>query len=118
MKTNLVAHSSLSKHWFVVSEFVEAVHNSKLIYSLNHLITIQNISQEDAMEALQKSLQVCYLIDVNSKHHFKQIFVFDATTKTLYVDWLMSKKGFNLIVTQLSSLNKNTAHWLWELTRL
>jgi hypothetical protein len=74
-----------------------------------------NITQGSTFEALKKSLQICHLADINSKHHFKQIYIFDATTGTLHVDWKMSKTGFNLMMIQIASTNKQFALWLWKL---
>ena len=67
------------------------------------------------MEALQKSMQVCHLAGINSKHHFKKIFVFDSSIGTLLVDWRMSKTGFNLLVIQIPLADQKVAAWLWKL---
>jgi hypothetical protein len=106
------------KQAFTENEFEEAVYHSQLSYSLRHLQLTGTIPEEVIMLALQKSLQVCYLAGINSKYHFKQIYVFDAGTEALYVDWLMSKKGFNLMLMQVPSLNERTARWLWQLADL
>jgi hypothetical protein len=109
-------HPTLSsQHQFMPNEFEEAFYNSTLRYSLRHLKFTENYAQENIMEVLQKSLQVCYLAGVNSKHHFKKIYVFDSNTGTLHIDWLMSKNGFNLMVIQTASVNEKMARWLWEL---
>ena len=118
MKEHFITHHSSAKYWVGESDFEEAFYNSKLNYSLRHLAFDKNISQEIITEALQKSLQICVLAVVNSKHHFKKIFVFDVNTKSLYEDWLMSKKGFNLMIMQIPLQNKNIATWLWKLTEL
>ena len=117
MKTHLVTHHS-TKDRFAANEFEEAFYTAKLHYSLRHLRFTEKISQENIAEALQKSLQVCYLAGINSRQHFKQIYVYDANAGILYIDWLMSKKGFNLMVTQLPSVNENKARWLWQLIDL
>ena len=118
MKEHFVTHHSSAKYWFKESDFEEAFYNSKLVYSLRHLAFNKDISQEIIAEALQKSLQVCFLAGVNSKHHFKKIFVFDSNTGSLYTDWLMSKKGFNLMMTQIPLQNENLARWLWQLANV
>ena len=115
MKTHYVIHHPSGKHSFASSEFEEALYASMLRYSLRHLTLSGNMSQEHITEALQKALQVCYLAGINSKYHYKQIYVFDTTTGVLYIDWLMSKKGFNLMMMQFSSFNENMARWLWQL---
>ena len=107
-----------SQHQFTSNEFEEAFYNSMLRYSLRHLTFTENTSQENIMEVLQKSLQVCYLAGVDGKRHFKKIYVFDTGTGALHIDWLMSKKAFNLMVIQTSSLNEKMARWLWELANV
>jgi hypothetical protein len=99
-------------------DFEEAIHYSKLHYSLRHLTFTADISPENILEALQKSLQICQLAGIESKHHFKKIYVYDASLKTLHIDWRMSKKGFNLMVMQFPLLNQKKALWLWELAGL
>ncbi len=119
MNTHPITRHTSNKYRAASSDFEEALYDSMFHYSLRHLAFTGNISNERILDTLQKVLQVCYLAGINSKHHFKQIYVFDATnTGTLYVDWLMSKKGFNLMVMQTPSLNEEMARWLWELADL
>ena len=118
MKEHFVIHHSYSTYWFKSSNFEDAYYSSKLTYSLRHLTFCKEISPEMIAEAMKKSLQVCFLAGVNSKHHFKKIFVFDSNTGSLYTDWLMSKKGFNLLMTQIPLQNENLARWLWQLAYL
>jgi hypothetical protein len=102
----------------VLKDFEEAIYNSKLKYSLRHLAFIEHIAEEDSIEALQKSLQICQLAGVESKYHFKKIYVYDEVVHTLQMDWQMSQKGFNLLVMQFPVLNEKKARWLWELANL
>jgi len=118
MKTDLKNYFPANKNQFMATEFEDAVNNSTLLYSLRNLTFSKNVPQENTMQALEKSLHVCYLVGINSKHHFKKIYVFDVKTQTLYIDWMMSKKGFNLMVMQTPLLNKEMALWLWELANL
>ncbi len=114
MKMEHRYYLSTRRH-YQTSDFEDSFYDSKLIYSLQHITFIGDISQENTMEALQKSLQTCYLAGINSKHHFKQIFVFDTSIGTLRLDWLMSRTGFNLMIIQIPSLNEKSAQWLWKL---
>lgn len=99
-------------------EFEEALHNSLRQYSLLHLPFIEEISQENILEALQKSLQVCQLAGINSKQHFKKIYIYDDVVKSIHIDWKMSKRAVNLMATQIPTQNEKTARWLWELADL
>lgn len=94
---------------------VYALADGMLIYSMNHLAYFENISEANILEALQKALQLCHLAGMNSKHHFKQIFLFDSTAECLLIDWRMSRTGFNLVILQLPSPNKNIANWVSKL---
>jgi hypothetical protein len=74
-----------------------------------------HISEEQLLEALQKSEQVCRLLGVNSVQHFKKIYVYDPAASSMHIDWRMTKKGLNLMVMQTPSMNEKMARWLWEL---
>jgi hypothetical protein len=118
METYHITHYSSDRNQQAFNEFEDALHHSMLRYSLRHLALTGITSQENALNALQKSIQVCSLAGVNSKLHFKQIYVFDANTKELDKDWLMSKKGFTIMLMQYPLLNENIARWLWNLSDL
>ncbi|HLP20748.1 MAG TPA: hypothetical protein VK174_10620 [Chitinophagales bacterium] len=97
-----------------LDELQEAVVNSKLRYSLRHVLLTGAATAGDLHSALQKSMEVCSLGGLNSKEHFKPVYVFDAGTGGTHTDWLMSKKGFCLMMMNLP-LNEQTARWLCEL---
>jgi hypothetical protein len=118
MKTYQIVQYQDSDYLTILKDFEEAIYNSQLKFSLRHLAFIENISEEDSMEVLQKSLQICQLAGIESKHHFKKIYIYDADLKTLQIDWRMSKKGFNLMVMQFPSLNEKKALWIWKLASL
>ncbi|WP_428659904.1 hypothetical protein [Runella sp.] len=118
MKTDtIILYSSIKTH-ISLSEFEDAFYHSMRPYSLRHLIVSEEVTPETLLEALQKSLQICKLAGINGRHHFKKIYVYDAAVKTMHIDWRMSKKGFNLMVMQIPSLNEEIARWLWELADL
>lgn len=101
-----------------IANFEDAFYSSLCQYSLQHLPFVENISQENLLEALQKSLQVCHLAGINSKQHFKKIYIYDDNVKTIHIDWKMSKRALNLMATQFPTHNEKTALWLWELANL
>jgi hypothetical protein len=116
MKTFETHFPIAKKYQFNASNFNDAFYNPKLKYSLRHIAFMGNISNDIITEALKKSLQICYLADINSKQHFKQVFLYNEHTNTLQIDCFMSKKGFNLMLMQISLLNKKLAVWLWKLS--
>ena len=118
MKTNTINYSLARHYQFSIDEFDDNYYNPKLKYSLRHLSFIGNISNDILVEALKKSLQICYLANINSKQHFKQVYLFDENDGTLRVDCFMSKNGFNLMLMQISAINEKLAVWLWQLSDL
>lgn len=114
-KIHPITRHTANKYRAASADFEEALYDSMLRYSLRHLAFTGHVSNQSIVDTLQKALIVCSLAGINSQHHFKQIYVFDAHTGALYVDWLMSKKGFNLMIMQTPSLNQEMARWLWEL---
>ncbi len=115
MNTAVIIRYSSNAKQDVANEFEEAFYDSLRQYSLRHLPFTEDISHERIEDALQKSLQICHLAGINSGLHFKKIYVYDAESSVLQIDWRMSKRAVNLMVTQISALNEGTARWLWEL---
>ena len=117
METYHIARYSIDTDHFALSGFEEAVHHTSLMYSIRHLIRTGITSPEHILEALNSSLEICTLAGIPIRHHFKQVYVFDPDTGAVYTDWLMSRRGFNLMMMQAPALNKHTAHWLWEISQ-
>jgi Domain of unknown function (DUF1864) len=118
MKNEEVTVFSLRHNPFMMSDFEEALQNSMRKYSLRQMNLMEDISEEQITEALQKSMQVCRLAGINSVQHFKKIYVYDPEISTMHIDWRMTKRGLNLMVMQTPSINEKMARWLWELADL
>jgi hypothetical protein len=118
MKNEEITISPLGGNSFMKFDIEEAMQNSMRRYSLRHLNFMEDISEEQISEALQKSMQVCRLLGINSVQHFKKIYVYDPEVSTMQIDWRMTKKGLNLMVMQTPSMNEKMARWLWELADL
>ena len=118
MKNDEIIVSLIQNNSFMMSDFEEALRSSMRRYSLRHLDFMDDISQEQILEALQKSMQVCRLAGINSVQHFKKIYVYDPEVSTMHIDWRMTKKGLNLMIMQTPSMNEKMARWLWELADL
>jgi hypothetical protein len=101
-----------------IAGFEETMHHSRLHYSMRHLVSLGITSKETFSETLERAMQVCNYAGINIAHHFLQIYVFDAETGTIDADWLMSRRGFKLIVMQYPHMNEQLAQWLWELSDL
>lgn len=115
MKRNQITHYYQNKNQLALYDFEEMMHDVKLIYSLNQLSFLRYVADENIIEALQKSLMTCHLVGENSKRHFKQIYVFDDCQGVMHIDWLISKKGINLMIMQMKTIDKNRASWLWKM---
>jgi hypothetical protein len=118
MKNKEIAVFSLRNNPFILNDFEEALQNSMRRYSLRNLNFMEDISEEQIVEALQKSIQVCRLAGVNTVQHFKKIYVYDPSVSSMQIDWRMTKKGLNLMVMQTPSMNEKMACLLWELADL
>jgi hypothetical protein len=118
MKNEEITVFPVRNNEFMMNEFEEALQNSMRKYSLRHLNFMDGISQEQLLEALQKSMQVCRLAGISSVQHFKKIYVYDPEISTMHIDWRMTKKGLNLMIMQTPSINEKMARWLWELADL
>lgn len=118
MKTDEIMIVSSNYNTISMDDFEENFLASMRRYSVRHLPFSPEISQENILEALQKSLKVCQLAGINGKHHFKKIFVYDADIHAIQIDWQMSKKGFNLMVMHSPEINEKMARWLCKLADL
>ena len=116
MKTYSITYYSSMHGSGITDEFEEALYDSGLRYSMRHIILAGITSQENIMTAMKRAMQVCSLAGVNTRYHFKQVYISDEIAGVVYADWLMSRKGFNLTIMQSSELNGQIARWLWELS--
>ncbi len=115
MKTINIVRVPACRHQFASWGLEDVFYNSKLIYSIKNLSFTGQFKTEIIIESLQRSLRVCNLLGIDSRHHFKKIYLYNPQIGALEIDWMMSKTGFNLMVMQLPSLNEQMAQWLWEL---
>jgi hypothetical protein len=118
MKNDEIAHFPSINRPLMMNDFEEVLQNSMRSYSLRQLDFMKDVSEEQVLETLQKSMQVCRLAGGNSVQHFQKIYVYDAKVSTMHIDWRMTKTGLNLMVMQSPSLNEKMARWLWELADL
>ncbi len=114
---NIIAYSQEYDN-LSITEFEEAYYHSRLCYSGRHLILAGITSMEDFEETLGRAIKICSYAGINIAHHFKQVYVFDPETGSLRSDWLMSKRGFKLVLMQYPRLNEQIARWLWEFADL
>jgi len=97
------------------NKWKDSFYESKLLYSLHHLTFVGDISNESIMEALQRSISICNSAGVDTRRHYKQIYIYDSVNSVLKIDWLMSKTGFNLMIFQIPTINPKISKWIWKL---
>ena len=76
---------------------------------------IQENSDDEIDESIKNAISICHLVGIESKYHFKKIYVFDVDYNVINIDWRMSKKGFNLVIMQFQKITPKNAIWLWNL---
>jgi len=103
------------KNQFANNTIDDILNEAMLLYSLQHVVKITQLPQAEIMASLNKALRICYLAGVNSRHHFKQIFLYDLTKGIVQIDWMLSKTGLNLVIIQIASADEKMAVWLWKL---
>lgn len=118
MRNDSIVLFSLRETNACTHEFEQALQHSMRKYSLESLHFMDEISQEQLSNTLQKSMQVCRMAGGNSVLHFKKIYVYDAEQSTMKIDWRMTKKGLNLMIMQTPAVNEQMARWLWKLADL
>lgn len=100
------------RNQFSFWELADAYYLCMFTHSIRQLSILGNFTPESIFIAMQKSFEICNLIGVNAKHHYKKVFVYDAQMGVTSIDWLMSKKGYNLMKSQLrilkSTFNPNS----------
>ena len=104
------------KHQFDSWGLEDEFYHWGLKYSLRHIVNMDSMMPGVIVDAMQKSIRICHLLGINSRYHFKKVYVYDTKMGVLQIDWLMSRNGFNLMIMQLPSINENIAKWLWQLS--
>lgn len=115
MKKHVLVPYVTQNYLAFLTPLKESILHANFHYSTFNLKLIQEIADDEMDEAIKNALSICCLVGIESKLHFKKIYVFDANTNTIHTDWRMSKKGFNLVAMQFQKLNQKKAIWLWQL---
>lgn len=118
METNEIIILSSNYNPISMNDFEEIFLASMRRYSMRHLPLTHEVSQDNILEALQKSLRICQMAGIDGTHHFKKVFVYDADVQTVQIDWQMTKKGLNLMAMHTPELNERMARWLCQMADL
>jgi hypothetical protein len=118
METVSIKHLALTNFNLPKHHFEEAFYDSKLKFLLRNMNFGNDMPETNIMNALHESISVCNMAGINSKHHFKKIYISDIALDLIYTDWLMSKKGVNLVIMHIPSSNQERAVWLCKLADL
>ncbi len=115
MKNHAIVPYSTENYLTFLKDLKESIIYLNLEYSIIDLQLIQEISDDEIDEVIKNAISICHLVGIESKYHFKKIYVFDIDYNVINIDWRMSKKGFNLVIMQLQKINPKKAIWLWQL---
>ncbi len=115
MKNHDIVPYATENYLAFLNQLKESILHSKLQYSSIDLQVFQEMTSDEVEESIKNAIAICHLVGIESKYHFKKIYVFDVDCNTINIDWRMSKKGFNLVVMQFQKLNQKNAVWLWRL---
>ena len=115
MKKFAIVPYATENYLTFLNELKESILYLSLQYSSNDLQLIQEMSNDEIDESIKNAIAICQLVGIESKYHFKKIYIYDLNYNKLQVDWRMSKKGFNLVMMQFQKLNQKNAIWLWQL---
>ncbi|MBC7488588.1 MAG: hypothetical protein H7282_17755 [Cytophagaceae bacterium] len=115
MEQNHTSYLISTQNQIASSEFEDSFYEARQIYSMSHVRFVGSLSQQMTLKALDKSFEICRLAGIKSKHHFKKVFIFDATIGTILIDWQMSKTGFSLMMIEISSADEKLELWLRKL---
>ncbi len=115
MKNYAIVPYATENYLLFLKDLKESILHYKLKYSIFDLKLIQEMSDEEVEVSIKNAIAICHLVGIESKYHFKKIYVFDINHNSINIDWRMSKKGFNLIIMQFQKLNQKNAVWLWKL---
>jgi hypothetical protein len=115
MKNHAIIPFATKNYLSFLKDLKESILHSNLKYSIADLQLIQEMPNYEIEESIINAIAICHLVGIESKFHFKKIYVFDINYNTINIDWRMSKKGFNLVIMQFQKLNQKKAIWLWKL---
>jgi hypothetical protein len=118
METNEIMILSSTYNPISMENFEEIFLASMRRYSIRHLPLTHEISQDNILKALQKSLKVCQMAGIDGTHHFKKVYVYDANVQSVQIEWQMTKKGLNLMAMHTPELNERMARWLCQMADL
>lgn len=118
MATNFINNHSIIPYsgydfYDASKDFENALQRIELKHSLQNLADSENLSFENAIEAVMKALDLCHLAGIRECNHFRKIYMYDSTLKTLILDWLMSVNGLNLVIMQLPLVRKEEEGCIW-----
>lgn len=98
-----------------LKDLKESILLANLKYAKIDLQLILELSDDEIENSIKNAISICHLVGIDSKYHFKKIYVFDVDYGIINIDWRMSKKGFNLVIMQFQKITPKNATWLWQL---
>jgi hypothetical protein len=97
-----------------LDDFTEMVHQLQLKYSTGNL-ALAGLKADEVSCAVSRAMRICRLNDIDTRDHFRSLYIFDGKSGTVFCDWRMSRQGFMLALMNAPNCNPAIAYWQWEL---
>ncbi|MAU25907.1 MAG: hypothetical protein CMH48_05815 [Muricauda sp.] len=82
----------------VLEAFGEALIASDLSYSLDKLRRYGFSGDQELSLAVKRALQICATLGLDTRKHFRYIYIVDLAERCVYREWRASKFGFYLVL--------------------
>jgi hypothetical protein len=113
MPTTSIARYEIITH-HELDDFVEAAHLIQFRFSSHHLI-MAGLHPGDIPESISRAMNVCTINNVDTKDHFRVLYLFNTEKEGLYSEWQMTREGFMLVVLNTPVINSSIARWQWKI---
>src|SRR5687767_8061170 len=97
-----------------LDDFTDIVQSMQFKYNTAHL-SLAGLDHDDITTAVTRAMRVCRLNGIETREHFRSLYVFDKLHGGTYCDWRMTREGFMLAIMNAPTLNESLANCQWEI---
>lgn len=98
--------------------FEEVLESIRFMYNCRHLSEAGLFRKEDINDAVGRAMLVCQLNGIDSRHHFKTVYVFNQADCSVTTDWCMTRQGLSLVIMNAPTPNLAIAKWQWQIANM
>lgn len=95
----------------IISRFKEAVNDIELCYTISDLYRAGIETENDLNKALQKTIHILHLANLDTTHYIKKIYVTEIDSGKTYIDWRMNKISFFFVLLNSECQNSLILQW-------